>query len=186
MREIVALMGLRWAGKTMIGNVLAKSMGKRFVDLDQRIEQEVGMTIKDYVGIYGFPAFRKLEQDTLKKVVTEDVDTILSLWGGTLTFEEVVCDWKKISREVSQQILHNAQATLVLIDVEREELINRLTQDTQRPRLRSWDTVEQEVEYLFSSRDGVQRELADVIIMSQPKVIDTLELLEKRLKISVE
>ncbi len=73
------------SGKTTLGKRLAQAIGWRFIDLDEEIVKTAGRPIRDIFAEEGEPAFRKLESETLVRVVEESVtNTIVSLGGGTL------------------------------------------------------------------------------------------------------
>ncbi|HWK08692.1 MAG TPA: shikimate kinase, partial [Vicinamibacterales bacterium] len=62
---VVALLGLRGAGKTTIGKRLARRMHVRFVELDRRIEQAAEMSLGELFSLYGEDYYRRLERETL-------------------------------------------------------------------------------------------------------------------------
>ena len=69
-------------GKTTLGEVLARQMGLRFIDLDEFIEARQGMTIPQIFDQMGEDRFRELETQALSEVaVTQDV--IVGCGGGT-------------------------------------------------------------------------------------------------------
>ena len=54
------------SGKSTVGARLAKQLGWRFVDLDEKIEEAAGITIPEFFERHGEPAFRQLEADQLR------------------------------------------------------------------------------------------------------------------------
>ena len=78
----VFLIGYMGCGKTTLGEVLARLMGLRFIDLDEFIEARQGMTIPQIFDQMGEARFRELETEALSEVaVTQDV--IVGCGGGT-------------------------------------------------------------------------------------------------------
>ena len=71
------------SGKSTIGKALASELNLSFVDLDHVIENEIGMSIRDFFEVSGELKFRRLENEVLKKVLDENSDMILSTGGGT-------------------------------------------------------------------------------------------------------
>ena len=54
------------SGKTTVGNLLARQLAWRFVDLDERIETASGIAIPQFFERFGEPAFRQFEADQLR------------------------------------------------------------------------------------------------------------------------
>ncbi len=85
-RKIVFLVGFMGAGKTSVGETLAGRLGRRFIDLDGRIEARQKRTIADIFRQQGESAFRRLEREELRRVI-EEVSSlpaaVVSLGGGT-------------------------------------------------------------------------------------------------------
>jgi shikimate kinase len=68
MKTSLALVGFMGAGKTAVGKVLAKRLGKEFVELDLLIEQRTGKSIAEIFQQEGEVAFRELEIEITKEV----------------------------------------------------------------------------------------------------------------------
>ena len=82
---MIFLYGPPASGKTTLGKRLAEAVGWRFVDLDEEIVKTAGCPIRDIFADQGEPAFRKLEGETLVRVVeAADANTVVALGGGTL------------------------------------------------------------------------------------------------------
>jgi len=83
--RIVALLGLRGAGKTTIGKQLARRLHARFVELDRRIEKAAEISIAELFSLYGEDRYRRLERETLTEVLAENRPTVLATGGGIVT-----------------------------------------------------------------------------------------------------
>jgi XRE family aerobic/anaerobic benzoate catabolism transcriptional regulator len=83
--RIVALLGLRGAGKTTIGRQLARRLRVRFVELDRRIELAANMSLAGIFALYGDEHYRRLERETLIHVIDERQPTVLATGGGIVT-----------------------------------------------------------------------------------------------------
>lgn len=77
----IVLVGLMGAGKTAVGQRLARSLGLPFVDADDEIEAAAGMTIADIFQVYGEPAFRDLERRVVARLLEPPIK-VLALGGG--------------------------------------------------------------------------------------------------------
>jgi XRE family aerobic/anaerobic benzoate catabolism transcriptional regulator len=80
--RIIALLGLRGAGKTTIGRQLARRLHVRFVELDRQIEKAADMSLVELFSLYGEQYYRRLEHDTLAALVAEPRDMVLATGGG--------------------------------------------------------------------------------------------------------
>ena len=79
----IILLGYMGSGKSTIGKALANELKLSFIDLDHAIENEIGMSIRDFFEASGELKFRRLENEVLKKVLNENNNMILSTGGGT-------------------------------------------------------------------------------------------------------
>ena len=81
----IALIGLRGAGKSTVGALLAERRGVPFVELDREVEREVGMTLAAVFDLYGQAGFRRLERKALDRVLTENPRMVLAIGGGLVS-----------------------------------------------------------------------------------------------------
>lgn len=82
LRRIV-LTGFMGSGKTTVGPLVAARLGWRFVDVDDVIVAEIGMSIPDFFARQGEPAFRAREHDTIARLAAQD-GLVLALGGGAI------------------------------------------------------------------------------------------------------
>ena len=82
---VVALLGLRGAGKTTIGRRVARRLRVPFVELDHRIERAANLTLAELFSLHGEEYYRRLERDVLQSVLTEDRPMVLATGGGIVT-----------------------------------------------------------------------------------------------------
>lgn len=78
----VFLIGYMGCGKTTLGEVLARQMGMRYIDLDEVIETRQGMSINNIFEELGEARFRELEVQALQDSATM-TDVIIGTGGGT-------------------------------------------------------------------------------------------------------
>ena len=100
LRKAIFLYGAPASGKSTLGKALAERLGADFVDLDERIVAEAGISIPEIFKTRGEAAFRDIESQVLRNVICapdEKLSTlnfklstlkVVSLGGGTLLRDE--------------------------------------------------------------------------------------------------
>ncbi len=84
-RGVVALLGLRGAGKSSVGERLARRMGVPFVELDQLVARDAGMSLATIFEVYGERHFRKLERETLLRFFDTTKAAVLATSGSIVS-----------------------------------------------------------------------------------------------------
>ena len=85
-RGRIALIGLRGAGKSTLGAMLADRLEVPFLELDRLIEQESGVSLSAIFDLYGQSGFRRLERRCLDQVIERHPRFVLAT-GGSLVSE---------------------------------------------------------------------------------------------------
>ncbi len=85
---IIALLGLRGAGKSAVGSALAARLGVGFIELDARIEQAAGMPLATLFELHGTTYYRRLEREALTRVLAGEPGTVLATGGSVVTDAE--------------------------------------------------------------------------------------------------
>lgn len=97
----IVLTGFMGSGKSTVGPLLAARLGWRFLDVDDVIETEAGMTIAQMFARHGETSFRDLEHATIRRLAGEE-KLVLALGGGA------------IERAETQTLLLNDPGTLLV------------------------------------------------------------------------
>ncbi len=84
----VALVGLRGAGKSTLGRMLAQYLGWPFIELDRRVEDDYGASIPDLIEMAGTATFRRHERRALERVVAEHEAAVITTAGGIVANPE--------------------------------------------------------------------------------------------------
>jgi XRE family aerobic/anaerobic benzoate catabolism transcriptional regulator len=84
----IALVGLRGAGKSTLGQQLAKALGCPFIELDRLVEQEYGARIPDLIEIAGVATFRRYERACLERVIAANEAAVIATAGGIVANAE--------------------------------------------------------------------------------------------------
>jgi len=93
--SIVALLGLRGAGKSTIGPKLAKEMDAPFVELDALVAREAGMNLSTIFELHGEHYFRNAERQTLKKFLDGHQRAVIATSGSIVTARETYAMLRK-------------------------------------------------------------------------------------------
>jgi XRE family aerobic/anaerobic benzoate catabolism transcriptional regulator len=87
-RRRISLIGLRGAGKTTLGRALAKDLRRPFIELDQEIERDAGMSLSEVFHLYGQAGYRKIERRCLDRIIDSQEDIVLTVGGGIVSEPE--------------------------------------------------------------------------------------------------
>jgi XRE family transcriptional regulator, aerobic/anaerobic benzoate catabolism transcriptional regulator len=81
----IALIGLRGAGKSTLGKILAKKIGWRFVELNKEIEAQNGLSVAEIIALYGQEGFHRMEQSALGQLLAAKELMVLATGGGIVS-----------------------------------------------------------------------------------------------------
>ena len=84
----IALIGLRGAGKSTLGRMLARHLGWPFIELDRVVEQDYGASIPDMIEIAGTATFRRHERAALARVIAQHDAAVITTAGGIVSDHE--------------------------------------------------------------------------------------------------
>ena len=158
------------AGKSTVGKVLAKKLGRRFLDADHVIEERCGVKIPLIFEMEGEEGFRKREAQTIRDVTAEE-NIILATGGGAVLLPE---NRKALSE----------RGTVIYLHANPIELWHRTKGSESRPLLRSGDP-KKILENLYAIRDPLYREIADHIIETgKPSVNQLVNTLIMQLELA--
>lgn len=113
----IILIGMPGAGKSTLGVLLAKAMGKLFVDTDIIIQQKTKRLLQDIIDNDGTDAFLKLEEDILLTV--DEENTVIATGGSAVYSEKAMEHFKQNGK-------------IVYLHVDFAEIEKRVTNITTR------------------------------------------------------
>ncbi len=158
------------AGKSTVGKLLAKKLGRRFLDADHVIEERCGVKIPVIFEMEGEAGFRKREAQVIKEITSEN-DLVLATGGGAALLPE------------NRQALRE-RGTVIYLHANPTELFHRTRGGEGRPLLKNGD-AKSILENLYSIRDPLYREIADhVIETGKPSVNQLVNTLIMQLELS--
>ncbi len=84
-KTCVALIGLRGAGKSTLGRMLADDLGYSFVELSAEIEKFAGFSISEIQALYGQNAYRRYERRALEETIQLYPEAVIAVPGGLVS-----------------------------------------------------------------------------------------------------
>lgn len=81
----IALIGLRGAGKSTLGQRLADDLGFAFIELSREIEKFAGCSINEIHSLYGTPAYRRYERRALEEAIQIYPEVVIATPGGLVS-----------------------------------------------------------------------------------------------------
>ena len=145
----IFLVGLMGAGKTSVGKLLARRLGKTFYDCDHEIERATGVKVAVIFEIEGEAGFRAREAKTLAELVGRR-DIVLATGGGAV----LSADNRKLLAD---------NGVVVYLRASPSDLWGRTRHDRNRPLLQTADPLAR-LRQLFDERDPLYRSSADIVI----------------------
>jgi shikimate kinase len=155
------------AGKTTIGKLLAKHLGRTFYDTDYEIEKRTGVKIPVIFELEGEAGFRKREAAVIQELAKLE-NIVMATGGGAVLAEE------------NRQLLQ-ANGTVIYLRANVNDLWHRTRNDKHRPLLQNVD-IRAKLEQLYAERNPLYTQIAALIIDTgnQP-VTNILNQIEKSL-----
>ena len=127
---LIALVGLRGAGKSTLGQMLADDLGYPFVELSREIEKFAGCSVGEIQGLYGQNAYRRYERRALEETIQLYPEAVIATPGG------IVSD----AATFNQLLAH---CTTVWLQAAPEDHMKRVTaQGDLRPMAASKEAME--------------------------------------------
>ena len=157
----IFLVGMMGAGKTSVGKVLARNLGKVFHDSDQVIEARTGVKIPIIFELEGEAGFRARESVVLEEL-TALHGIVLATGGGAVLAEN------------NRRILR-ARGAVVYLRASVTDLWNRTRHDRNRPLLHTVDPLAR-LQELHSQRDQLYRDAAHLTVDTGSQSVKSLVL----------
>jgi len=137
---VIALLGLRGAGKTTVGRRLARRLRVPFVELDRRVEQAAGLTLAEIFALHGEDYYRRLERESLERILDQGRPVVLAASGGIVNSPETYA-------------LLRRGATTVWLRAQPEDHWNRVVQQGDRRPMADNPQAMGELRRLLAARE---------------------------------
>lgn len=145
---------MRGSGKTSVGKILAKKLGRDFLDMDEEIKKDEERTVHEIVEQQGWDYFREKEGELVEKI-SEDKNLVVACGGGVLMYFD------------NAELLKNS-GKITLLTAPVETLAERIADKEDRPSLTGADFVE-ELEEIWKERKESYEKYADLSIETEGK-----------------
>ena len=153
-KDNIVLIGMPASGKSTAGVILAKVLGKKFIDTDLVIQEREKALLADIIKDKGVAGFMKIEEEAILSV---DVNNTVIATGGSAVYGEKAMEHLK------------ENGTVVYLKVEKDELFKRLTDIKERGVvLREGENIEE----MYDSRIVLYEKYADIIIEERDSTIE--------------
>lgn len=137
------------AGKTTIGKLLAKQLGREFFDSDHEVERKTGVKIPLIFELEGESGFRKRETAAIEELSRLN-NVVVATGGGAVLLEE------------NRALLKNT-GKIIYLRAKVHDLYQRTRNDKSRPLLQGANP-KQKLEQLYAVRDPIYMALADYVV----------------------
>lgn len=164
----IVLIGMRGAGKTTVGRLLAERLNRDFIEMDFLVSVLAGMPIAEIVKKHGWDRFRDLEAEAVADLADQD-NKVIATGGG------VVVRPKNIE-------LLKKSGTLVLLEVSVETLLERIGDDENRPSL-TGKPRQEDIKQTAKDRELLYKNAADITIETENRPAkEVAEIILKKLE----
>ena len=172
----IVLIGYRCSGKTEVGKILARELGRDFLDSDTLIEREAGSSIQGFVSKKGWDHFREMEKTVIKKIAKNN-NLVIATGGGIVMDKENVSNLKKNGWIVWLK----ANPSVIKDRMRKEQGSGKL-----RPSLAGSDPIG-EIEQVLNLRTPLYEKASDLMVdASTYTPRDVAELIMKDLSLKSE
>ncbi len=163
----IYLVGFMGTGKTVTGRALAKKLSRKYVDLDELIEEKEKMGIPEIFSKNGEAYFRRLEKEALKNI-SNDKEIIVSCGGGIVIDKDNIDIMKKTG-------------TIFCLAASADVILKRTSAFNNRPLLNVANPKEK-IESLLKERAPFYALADETIDTSQLSAVDTANKIMEYLK----
>tara|TARA_B100001093_G_C26728449_1_gene971062 strand:+ start:604 stop:1137 length:534 start_codon:yes stop_codon:yes gene_type:complete len=167
--HVIVLVGLSGSGKSTIGRNLSKQLNFSFIDIDERILQNEGISIAEIFAQQGEGRFRELERETVLQLDLSS-PSVLALGGGAWIQDEI--------RDFLVPI-----ATIIYLEASVESILKRLENNNSRPLLDDLSKRKEVLEQQIEVRESVYTQ-STITVNANAAVPEVTQEIIQKLRLS--
>ncbi len=167
--ERIALIGLRGAGKSTLGQRLADELGVPFVELDREIEREAGTSLSEIFLLYGQGGYRRYERRCLERVLETHSRCVVAT-GGSI-----------VSEPATYELLLGTCTTVWLRAAPEEHMARVIAQGDTRPMADNPEAME-DLRRILHGRERLYSQAALVVDTAGRRPEQSLRDLKRALR----
>jgi XRE family transcriptional regulator, aerobic/anaerobic benzoate catabolism transcriptional regulator len=160
----IALTGLRGAGKSTLGSLLAQQLGVPFIELDKQIERDSGVTLTIIFDLYGPSGYRRMERQALESILAKHPRFVLAT-GGSIVSDPAIYN-----------LLLSECFTIWLRAKPEEHMARVLAQGDRRPMAHNRQAM-RDLRRILWSREALYRQADTVLETTGQTIKDSLQAL---------
>jgi XRE family transcriptional regulator, aerobic/anaerobic benzoate catabolism transcriptional regulator len=165
----IALIGLRGAGKSTLGRMLAEDLDFPFIELSRDIEKLAGCGIGEILGLYGQNAYRRYERRALEEAISAYPESVIATAGGL------------VSDAGSLNLLLRRCTTVWLMADAKDHMARVVAQGDVRPMAASREAMD-DLKSILSSRAALYSKADMRVDTSAQPLMETFEVLRAQVR----
>jgi XRE family aerobic/anaerobic benzoate catabolism transcriptional regulator len=165
----IALIGLRGAGKSTLGRLLAEDLDFPFVELSREIEKLAGFSTAEILGLYGQNAYRRYERRALEEAIGNYPEAVIATAGGM------------VSDLMSFNLLLQRCTTVWLRAAPEDHMGRVMEQGDMRPMAASAEAME-DLKSILASRSVFYSKAEHQLDTSAQPLLETFQILRAEVR----
>lgn len=162
-RSFVALLGIRGAGKSSVGEGLAAKRGVDFVEIDREIEKAASLSLAEIFEVHGEAYYRRMEREVLAQLLADRRQAVIATGGSIVNHRE------------NYTMLKNAACTIWLKARPQDHWNRVIEQGDERPMAKNPHAFS-ELRTLMSEREPLYADANIVVDTSNKSVDEVVEM----------
>lgn len=153
----IILIGMRGSGKTTVGKLLAKKLNINFIETDELVVTDFGISISEIVDKFGWSKFRESESKIMIDLALTRTNDVIATGGGV------------VENEQNMDKLKNNNNIIIWLKCSIDTIINRIGNDNSRPLITNGGNFTDDLRKVYKVRESLYEKYADITVSSEDK-----------------